>query len=130
MAEVTQKPDNLPSTNALDGVDDPDQAAQDSRADIYLSGAHVATLNGPPAMGERVLLLTEVEVTEVGHRSTDGGETLTAVRKVRRVGDMWRSGDRRPEPKKTQAELDAEAEAAAAENQPPLYGDDDPIGDE
>lgn len=119
MAEVTEKPAGLPSTNELDKIPD-----LDTRAEIYLSGSHVATLDEPPAMGEKFYLMVELEVTEVSHKSNDGGQTLVAVRRTRRVGDMWRPGTKKPEKPKTQKELDAEAEAAAAENQPPLYEDD------
>lgn len=127
MALVTEKPEELTPENDLDNIVDPDDdeapGGPPVRADIYLSGAVIAQLSGPPGFGDRFQMLVELEVIEEGTKSLDGGATRVPVRRCRRVGDMWLPGGPRPEPKKSKAEKDAEAEAEAAENQPPLYDD-------
>ncbi|MGA5467152.1 hypothetical protein [Mycobacterium sp. NPDC050041] len=130
MAEVKKKPQELKSTNALDDVHDPDQPQPAEKATLKLSGAAVATVDNPPAMGGRIILMTELEVIDVGVRSTDGGQTLTPYRICRRVGDMWRHGEERPPVQKTKTEIaaekakaEADAKAEAEKNQPPLYED-------
>lgn len=133
MALVDEKPQDLPSTNALDSVEDPDAQPEGERAEIYLSGAHVATLDNAPRGNGRVTLMVELEVTEEGKRFNENGETVIPIRRCRRIGDMWRPGEQRPAPKskkKTKAEEDAEAEAAAADDQPPLFDDDGGASDE
>lgn len=133
MALVDEKPQDLPSTNALDGVEDPDAQPEGERAEIYLSGAHVATLDDAPKGLGRVTLMVELEVTEESIRFTEDGQNEIPIRRCRRVGDMWRPGEQRPAPKskkKTKAQEDAEAEAAAADDQPPLFDDDGGASDE
>lgn len=128
MALVTDReaPDDIPTTNALATLEDPDNPTPErDRAEIYLSGAHVATVDKAPLGRERITMMVELEVIEESVRFNEN-DTEIPIRRCRRVGDMWPVGTARPkqpEKKKTKAELDAEAEAAAAENQPELFGD-------
>ena len=145
MALITDQPEDLASTNALDDVHDPDDdEASYERAEIYLSGAHVATLDNPPTgPGARVTLMVELEVVEEGHKFKENGEIEVPVRRCRRVGDMWRPGTERPPTKeeiaaqvaaakaKAAAEKAAQEEAERAEsehNEPPMFDEEgDPI---
>jgi hypothetical protein len=136
MSLITDRkaPADVPTTNALDTLEDPDNPTPTrEKAEIYLSGAHVATVENAPNGLERITMMVELEVTEEAHRFNDNGDTTIPIRRCRRIGDMWPVGTPKPQPRekpKSKAEKDAEAEAAAAENQPALY-DDEPeaIGD-
>lgn len=149
MALVTDLPEDLPSTNALDQIEDEqDQGAErekgtGERAEIYLSGAHVCTLDDAPGNRQRITLMCEVEVTEEAVRAN--GDDDVPIRKVRRIGDMYLPGTKRPPTNeeikamadaakaKAAAEKAAQEEAERAErehNEPPMFDEDgDPIGD-
>lgn len=147
MALVTDLPEDLPSTNALDGIEDEqDQAPAEGsgeRAEIYLSGAHVCTLDNAPGNRQRITLMCEVEVTEEAVRAN--GDDDVPIRKVRRIGDMYLPGTQRPPTNEEikaiadAAKAKAAAEKAAAEeaeraerehNEPPMFDEDgDPIGE-
>lgn len=140
---VTDMPEALPSTNDLDTIEDPDALTKGERAEIYLSGAHVATLDDAPNGLGRVTLMVELEVTEESIRFTEDGQNEIPIRRCRRVGDMWRPGTERPptkeEIKQMQAAAKAKAAAEAAErdeaeraeartNEPPMFDEEgDPI---
>lgn len=142
MAMVTDKPEDLPSSNDLDNVVDPDEEGEGDRAEIYLSGAHVATLDRAPGGLGRVTLMAELEVVEESTRFTEDGDHI-AIRRCRRVGDMWLPGTERPPSKdelkalsdavkaKEQAEKLANEDAERDElerNEPPMFDEDgDPI---
>lgn len=134
MALVQDQPEDLPTTNALDDVEDPDEPTGGERAEIYLSGAHVATLDNAPSGLGRVTLMCELEVVEESIRFTDDGEI--PIRRCRRVGDMWIPGTPKPP---TAEEIKAQAAAAKAkaqaeqlaaeraeqeENEPPMFDDE------
>jgi hypothetical protein len=139
MALITDQPEDLASTNALDDVHDPDEVSHE-RAEIYLSGAHVATLDNPPTgPGARVTLMVELEVVEEGHKFKENGEIEVPVRRCKRVGDMWRPGTERPATRdelkamqeearvKAAAEKAAQEEAERAEsehNEPPMFDEE------
>ncbi|SKH53624.1 Uncharacterised protein [Mycobacteroides abscessus subsp. massiliense] len=143
---VTDMPEALPSTNDLDTIEDPDAPTTGERAEIYLSGAHVATLDDAPNGLGRVTLMVELEVTEESIRFTEDGQNEIPIRRCRRVGDMWRPGTERPptkeEIKQMQAATKAKAAAEAAErdeaeraeaatNEPPMFDEEgDPVDPE
>lgn len=133
MTLVTEQPKDLPTTNALDAVEDPDAPNSAERAEIYLSGAHVCTLANPPAGRGRVTLMVELEVIEESVRFNDNDEEIP-IRRCKRVGDMYRPGTARPLTKDEiaaqRAAAEAKAEADAAHDQPPLFEDDDPDSDD
>lgn len=140
MALITDQPEDLKSSNDLDDVEDPDTPAAGERAEIYLSGAHVCTLeNAPTGAGARVTLMVEVEVTEEGHRYKENGDVEVPIRRCKRIGDMWRPGEARPPTReelkalqdaakaKAAAEQAAREEAERAEaeqNEPPMFDED------
>lgn len=141
MGLIQDQPEDLPTTNELDGVDDPDQAPAGERAEIYLSGAHVCTLDDAPANRQTITLMVEVEVTEESVRAN--GDADVPIRRCRRIGDMWIPGTQRPPTKEEiQAQqLAAKAKAAAEQaereeaeraeqehNEPPMFdGAGEPI---
>lgn len=141
MALITDQPEDLASTNALDDVHDPDERDDSGgeRAEIYLSGAHVCTLDNAPRGLGRVTLMVELEVTEESIRFTEDGQNEIPIRRCRRVGDMWRPGTERPPTKeeiaaqvaaakaKAAAEKAAQEEAERAEseyNEPPMFDEE------
>lgn len=116
MALITDLPEDTPSANALDGLEDgdtakppADQAHGNERAEIYLSGAHVCTLDDAPLNRQRITLMCEVEVTEEAVRAN--GDDDVPIRKVCRIGDMYLPGTKRPP---TNEEIKAMADAAKA----------------
>lgn len=139
MALIQTMPEDIPTTNALHYIEDPDEQPPGERAEIYLSGAHVATLENAPAGRERITMLVELEVVEESIRFTENGETEVPIRRCRRIGDMWRPGTERPPTKEeVQAEQAAEKARAAREkadqeeaeraerehNEPPMFDED------
>lgn len=137
---VQDKPEDLKSTNALDDIEDPDAPppAVNERAEIFLSGAHVATLDDAPRGLERVTLMVELEVTEESLRFNENGNEIP-IRRCRRVGDMWIPGTQRPPTKEEVAAEQAAAKAKAAReqadreeaeraeqehNEPPMFDED------
>lgn len=143
MGLITDQPEGLPTTNALDGIADPDEQPNGERAEIYLSGAHVCTLDDAPNGLGRVTLMVELEVVEESIRFTEDGQNEIPIRRCRRVGDMWRPGTPKPPSKEEIAAQQAAAKAKLAaekaaqedaerseqdENQPPMFDEDgDPV---
>lgn len=143
MALIQTAPEDLPSTNALDYIDDPDaqQPEEGERAEIYLSGSHVCTLDKAPRNRERITMMVDLEVTAETVRAN--GDADVPVRTCKRIGDMYLPGTTRPPSKeelaieaarekarlaREQAERD-EAERAEKElNEPPMFDEEgDPI---
>ncbi|QFG06049.1 hypothetical protein KDW75_gp47 [Mycobacterium phage Mercurio] len=149
MALVTDLPEDIPTTVTEPPEDleaDPTRNREPGtgeRAEIYLSGAHVCTLDDAPGNRQRITLMCEVEVTEEAVRAN--GDDDVPIRKVRRIGDMYLPGTKRPPTNeeikamadaakaKVAAEKAAQEEAERAErehNEPPMFDEDgDPIGD-
>ncbi|UUG69227.1 hypothetical protein SEA_BARKLEY26_44 [Mycobacterium phage Barkley26] len=144
MGLIQDQPEDLPTTNALDAIVDPDEEQGGERAEIYLSGAHVATLdNAPTGAGARVTLMVELEVVEEGHKYKENGDVEVPIRRCKRIGDMWRPGTPKPPTKEEIAAQQAAAKAKAAaeeaareeaeraeqeHNEPPMFDEDgDPI---
>lgn len=147
MALVTDLPEDIPTTVTEPPEDleaDPTRNREPGtgeRAEIYLSGAHVCTLDDAPGNRQRITLMCEVEVTEEAVRANGD----VPIRKVRRIGDMYLPGTKRPPTNeeikamadaakaKVAAEKAAQEEAERAErehNEPPMFDEDgDPIGD-
>lgn len=146
MALVQDKPEDLTPQNDLDNVHDPDQPEENGRrTEVYLSGAHVHTLNYSPRGLQKLTFMVDVEVYEAGGVRFTGedGETQIPICKVRRIGDMYLPGTQRPPSReelkamqeearvKAAAEKAAQEEAERAEserNEPPMFDEDgDPI---
>lgn len=137
MALVQDQPEDLPSGNDLDDVVDPDEDQDEAgeRAEIFLSGAHVATLDHAPNGLGRVTLMVELEVTEEATRFTEDGQEVP-IRRCRRIGDMWIPGTPKPPTRdeikeqvaaakaKAQAEQLAAERAEQEENEPPMFDDE------
>lgn len=138
MGLIQDQPEDLPTTNALDDVHDPDEQPAGERAEIYLSGAHVATLDNAPSGRGRVTLMVELEVSEESIRFTEDGDEIP-IRRCRRIGDMWIPGAQRPPTKEEikAQQLEAKAKAAIEQaereeaeraeqefNEPPMFDED------
>lgn len=144
MGLITDQPEDLATTNALDDVSDPDAPETGERAEIYLSGAHVCTLDNAPTNRQTITLMVELEVTEESVRAN--GDADVPIRRCRRIGDMYLPGTQRPPTKEEiQAQqLAAKAKAAAEQaereeaeraeqeqNEPPMFDEDgNPVSDD
>ena len=145
MALITDAPEDLPSSNDLDNIVDPDEPQQGDedgeRTEVYLSGAHVHTLDYAPRGLERITFMVDVEVYEAGgvRYTGEDGETRVPICKVRRIGDMYLPGTQRPPSKdeikaeqarakaqaaREQAERDEAERAEAEHNEPPMFDED------
>lgn len=143
MGLITDQPEDLESadTPTPEDLDAPDPTHHEpgtgERAEIYLSGAHVCTLDDAPGNRQRITLMVEVEVTEEAVRAN--GDDDVPIRKVRRIGDMYLPGTKRPPTNeeikamadaakaKAAAEQAAQDEAERAErekNEPPMFDED------
>lgn len=153
MALITDRPEGIPSGNDLDNLDPEDveggtAGAPDVRTEVYLSGAHVFTLDRKPSGLEKFTFMVDVEVWEAGgvRYTGENGETQVPICKVRRIGDMYLPGTQRPPSKEELAAEQARAKAKAAaekaereeaeraekeHNEPPMFNEDgDPLSDD
>lgn len=131
MAEITKKPEGLPSGNDLDKIDD-DLLGRPQEADIQLAGKTLTSLASPPGPGETVVLMIRLRVYDEGVSYGDNGLGEGSPYKKTKLVSCWLPGQKEPEPKKTKEELDAEEAAEAAKNQAPLYETDEkgaPVGE-
>lgn len=133
MALITDQPEDLETTNTLDGIDDPDEDQESGvRAEIYLSGAHIATLDNAPSGGDRITMMVDLRVQDESVRFDEDGEPVADIRRCVRVGDMYLPGTKRPATKEeiaamkadADAKREAEARAEAEKVQPPMFADD------
>lgn len=138
MALITDQPEDLATTDALTDVEDPDAVKYSGeRAELYVSGAHVCTLDDAPSNRQRITMMVDLEVFEETTRAN--GDEDVPVRKARRIGDMYLPGTERPPSKdelkamQAAAKAKAAAEAAAREeaeraeaehNEPPMFDED------
>lgn len=140
MALIQGAPEDLPSTNALDYIEDPDAPQKpetDERADIYLSGSRVCTLEDAPRNREHITMMVDLEVVEETTRAN--GDTDVPIRKCKRIGDMYLPGTTRPPSKeelaaeaarekvrlaKEKADQDEAERAEKEHNEPPMFDED------
>ncbi len=142
---VQDKPEGLPTTDALAELEDPDAPVPaNERAEIYLSGAHVCTLDNAPTNRQTITLMVELEVTEESVRAN--GDADVPIRRCRRIGDMWIPGTQRPPTKeeiqaeqarakakaaREQAEREEAERAEQEHNEPPMFDENgDPVDPE
>ena len=130
MSLIDQKPSDLPSTNALDDIEDPAPAVEIPPA--YLSfGTTPCAIENPPADGDLVYYMVRARCTgEHGPVTRSDGEKR--YKRDLKIQAIWLPDEDEPElepepapKKKSKAEEDAEAEAAAADEQPALFEVDD-----
>lgn len=142
---VTTQPEGLPSSNDLDNLDpadvNGDAGNRGERAEIYVSGAHVCTLDDAPGNRDRITMLVDLEVIEETVRAN--GDEDVPIRKCKRIGDMYLPGTQRPPSKeearaeqiaakaraaREQAEREEAERAEAEHNELPMFDEDgDPI---
>jgi hypothetical protein len=124
MTLITDKPEDLDSTNELDHVDDPELNDDGTSIDRYLAfGTTPRPITNPPKRGEVVTYQVKVECVGEGWKERSDGEirysTDLHVLSVARVGD-----ELPPDFKsKKQEEAEAKAAAKAAAKGKGLYDD-------
>jgi hypothetical protein len=132
MALIEHPPTDLATTDALAAIGDPDTM---STTAIRMSGKTLTELVDAPGRGEDLLLTIRVRVIGRGVDYPDDDESEEKPFVRTRLVNCWRAGESEP---KSDAQIEAEAKAEAAKNQPPLfavsqeqfYGDDDEPGDD
>lgn len=127
MALVTNQPEDIATTDALAALGDPSTM---STTAIRMSGKTLTELVDAPGRGEDVLLTIRVRVIGRGVDYPDDDESEEKPFVRTRLVNCWRAGEAEP---KSQAQLDEEAKAEAAKNQPPLFAvsqNDDEPGDD
>ncbi|MCV7358511.1 hypothetical protein [Mycolicibacterium fluoranthenivorans] len=125
---VTDKPEDIPTTNALDNVEDPDANLEIKPAYLALGTTPAAVVN-PPAVGDIEYFMVRTRCTgEHGPLLRSDGEVR--YRRDLQIQAIWKPGDPEPEIEKTQAQKDAESAAEAAANQPTLFDGQDPDADD
>lgn len=128
MAEIKDKPKDLPTANALDDIEvDPDTGLS---IDRYLAfGTTPRALPNPPRDGDVVVYKVKVECVGQAHKRRTDGEVRyrseLEILSVARVDedlppDYESDAARKKREKKEADEAEAQAKAEAAENQPPL----------
>lgn len=70
MTLIDEKPEGIPTTNALDGID----VEEPGPSEIRLGGMILTMLDDPPGLGGRVKLGIEVELTELCVRKNASGD--------------------------------------------------------
>lgn len=136
MSLIDEKPKDLPSTNTLDDVDDPDLNQHGLSIDRYLAfGTTPRALPNPPKDGEVVVYKVKVECVGQAHKRRSDGEVRyrsdLEILSVARVDqELPPDFEKTSAKRKTKAQQDAEAEAAAADDQPPLFDEDGGASDE
>lgn len=122
---VTDKPEDIPTTNALDNVEDPDANLEIKPAYLALGTTPPAAVVNPPAVGDIEYFMVRTRCTgEHGPLLRSDGEVR--YRRDLQIQAIWKPGDPEPEIEKTQAQKDAESAAEAAANQPTLFDGQDP----
>lgn len=120
MAEVTEKPADLKSTNELDKFDDGVAAGP---TEIRLGQALLMTLSDPPEAGEYIDISARLYIKHAGFDQNTPDSPKVPVRQAKIIV-AWPLGDQMPKPKSKNG-----AEIPEVDGQEPLFDDDgDPQG--
>lgn len=121
MAEVTEKPADLKSTNELDKFDDGLAAGP---TEIRLGQALLMTLSDPPEAGEYIDISARLYIKHAGFDQNTPDSPKVPVRQAKIIV-AWPLGDQMPKPKKSKNGT----EVPEVDGQEPLFeGDGDPQG--
>jgi hypothetical protein len=125
MAEITDRkpPAWVPTTNSLADIPDDLLGGPPPPAEIRLGANVLLVMDNPPNVGDYIDLSMRFRISHAGVDQKAPDSDIVHMRRAALVV-AWPLGKEMPEPKKTDAELEAEAAAEAAKNQPPLFGDD------
>ncbi|MGP3321424.1 hypothetical protein [Mycobacteroides abscessus] len=120
MAEVTEKPAGLPSTNALDKFDD---GLATGPTEIRLGQAVLMSLSDPPEAGEYIDISARLYIKHAGFDQNTPDSPKVPVRQAKIIV-AWPLGEQMPKPKSKNG-----AETPEVDGQEPLFDDDgDPQG--
>ncbi|WP_078290690.1 hypothetical protein [Mycobacterium sp. D16R24] len=120
MAEVTEKPADLASTNDLDKIDDGMAAGP---TEIRLGQALLMSLSDPPEAGEYIDISARLYIKHAGFDQNTPDSPKVPVRQAKIIV-AWPLGDQMPKPKSKNG-----AEVPEDDGQSPLFDDDgDPQG--
>ncbi|SHP61034.1 Uncharacterised protein [Mycobacteroides abscessus subsp. bolletii] len=120
MAEVTEKPAGLPSTNALDKFDD---GLATGPTEIRLGQAVLMSLSDPPEAGEYIDISARLYIKHAGFDQNTPDSPKVPVRQAKIIV-AWPLGEQMPKPKSKNG-----AEIPEVDGQEPLFDDDgDPQG--
>ncbi|GLE58969.1 hypothetical protein NJBCHELONAE_42790 [Mycobacteroides chelonae] len=120
MAEVTEKPADLPSTNALDKFDD---SLATGPTEIRLGQAVLMSLSDPPEAGEYIDISARLYIKHAGFDQNTPDSPKVPVRQAKIIV-AWPLGEQMPKPKSKNG-----AEIPEVDGQEPLFDiDGDPQG--
>lgn len=120
MAEVTEKPADLKSTNELDKFDDGVAAGP---TEIRLGQALLMTLSDPPEAGEYIDISARLYIKHAGFDQNTPDSPKVPVRQAKIIV-AWPLGDQMPKPKSKNG-----SEIPEVDGQEPLFeADGDPQG--
>lgn len=120
MAEVTEKPADLKSTNELDKFDDGVAAGP---TEIRLGQALLMTLSDPPEAGEYIDISARLYIKHAGFDQNTPDSPKVPVRQAKIIV-AWPLGEQMPKPKSKNG-----AEIPECDGQEPLFeADGDPQG--
>lgn len=120
MAEITEKPADLPSTNALDKFDD---GLATGPTEIRLGQAVLMSLSDPPEAGEYIDISARLYIKHAGFDQNTPDSPKVPVRQAKIIV-AWPLGEQMPKPKSKNG-----AEIPEVDGQEPLFDDDgDPQG--
>lgn len=120
MAEVTEKPAGLPSTNALDKFDD---GLATGPTEIRLGQAVLMSLSDPPEAGEYIDISARLYIKHAGFDQNTPDSPKVPVRQAKIIV-AWPLGEQMPKPKSKNG-----AEIPEVDGQEPLFeADGDPQG--
>ncbi|SIG07330.1 Uncharacterised protein [Mycobacteroides abscessus subsp. abscessus] len=119
MAEITEKPTDLPSTNELDKFDN----VAAGPTEIRLGQALLMSLSDPPEAGEYIDISARLYIKHAGFDQNTPDSPKVPVRQAKIIV-AWPLGEQMPKPKSKNG-----AEVPEDDGQEPLFEDDgDPAG--
>jgi hypothetical protein len=118
-----QAPADVPTTNELDQIPDDMLGYPPGPQNVMLGTSVLMAMDPPPKTGDYIDVAMRLRVKRTAEDKPTVDSPLSYPRYCEIVV-AWPLGEEMPKPKKSKAEEDAEAEAEAAEDQPPLFGDD------
>lgn len=120
MALVTDLPDDIPTTDVLRDLENPDAVEEVPPAFLTL-GTTPAPIYNPPELDDTLTYMVRVRCTGK-HGPLKRADGEVRFKRDLQIQAIWLPGQ--PEPK-SQDELDAEAKAEAEKNQPALFASED-----
>lgn len=131
MALITDQPEGLPTTNALDNLEDPEAPEKVQPEELRLGSSTLMVLPNPPKTGEYIDVAMRLRIKRTAEDQPTPDSPLQWPRYAEIVV-AWPLGEQMPEVKSKKAKEDDEINGVPVvdEHQPSLYSVPDKFGDE